>query len=82
MTKRYRELERMALAVAEQANARLLDIQRTGRGHLRLVFSKNGTAIAMYAASSPSDGFRDLKNTAAQARRVLSAPTLAAGARK
>lgn len=71
MTRRERELRQVALAVAAQASAQLLAIERTGRGHLRLVFTKNGSAIAMYAASSPSDSYRNLKNTAAQARRAL-----------
>jgi hypothetical protein len=71
VAKRKRELQAMALTVAAQANARLLNIQRTGRGHWRLVFAKAGKGIAMYAAATPSDNHRDMKNNISQARRAL-----------
>ena len=71
MKRRVRDLTRAAATIAAQTNSRFTGVEYTGRGHWRLVFFKNGNTIAMYAASSPSDNHRDLKNTVAQARRAL-----------
>ena len=59
MTKNKRELRQLLLQIAERANARLIEVRRTGSGHQQFI-----------ASSSPSD-YRDRQNTAAIVRRVL-----------
>ena len=61
MTKRERELAKVLPVVAEQANARLVDIRKTNGGHVRRRFDRG----------TPSDRVRTIKNDAAQARRLL-----------
>ena len=67
MTKRDRDLNRLLLAVAMRAGARLVELRKTGGNHVRARFDRGGP---MFISSAPSD-VRAIKNTAAMVRRVL-----------
>ena len=67
MTKRERELEKILSAVAERANARLVEVRKTNGGHVRARFDRGGI---LFLSSTPSD-IRTTKNGAAQAKRLL-----------
>jgi hypothetical protein len=64
MNTRARDLNRLLLAIAAEAGARLVEIRS---GHVRASFDRGGP---MFISSTPSD-VRAIKNTAATARRVL-----------
>jgi hypothetical protein len=66
---RERETLRLVLAIAAQAGAQLLTIERSGRGHPRAIFERNGTQVAV--GFSASGDWRARANTLAAARRLL-----------
>jgi hypothetical protein len=70
MNHRDRELSQLLSAIADQAGARLIAVQRTSGGHRKAVFTKGGHRRFVIAGSTPGDR-RDRHNTAAVARRVL-----------
>ena len=73
MTKRERDLHRLLQHIADQANARLLQIRCTGSGHQRATFARNdGNTVHLIAASTTGCN-RSHRNLAAFARRQLRA---------
>ena len=73
MTKRERELRHLLQHIADQAQAKLLQIRCTGSGHQRATLEKaDGTVVNIIAPWSPSD-YRSGRNLASFARRRLRA---------
>ena len=71
MIRRDRDLKRLLQHLADQANARLVEVGHTNGGHRRAVFQgTGGTTVTVFAARSPSD-HRSNKNMIAGARRRL-----------
>ena len=68
MTKHERELEKLLAAIAQQADARLVELRKTNGGHVRASFDRGGL---LFMSSTPSDNARTLRNDAAQAKRLL-----------
>ena len=68
MSRRERDLQRLLSAIAEQANARLIEIRKTNGGHVRARFDRGGP---LFLAATPSDNVRALKNDVAQAKQLL-----------
>ena len=66
--RRERDLQRLLSAIAEQANARLVEIRKTNGGHVRARFDRGGP---LFLSATPSDNVRTIKNDAAQARLLL-----------
>jgi hypothetical protein len=67
MTKHERELEKLLAAIAQQADARLVELRKTNGGHVRASFDRGGS---LFMSPTPSD-IRSIKNFRAQARRAL-----------
>ena len=84
-TRNVRDLTRLLQGVAEPYGA-AVNIERTGGGHLRAVFSLGVQSVFILASSTPSDAYRAYRNIRADARRVLNrfplrvAPTAREGA--
>ena len=65
MTKRDRELSQVLSAVANQAGARLIELKKTGGGHVRARFDREAP---IFTSSTPGD-WRSVKNFRSQVKR-------------
>jgi hypothetical protein len=70
MRRHNRDLERTLTMVAHESGARLLGIEPTSSGHLKVIFLRGDNSVFLIAPSTPSDR-RSMLNTQADARCML-----------
>ena len=67
MTKHIREIEKLLTVLSDEANAKLVELQKTNGGHVKARFDRGGL---LFTSSTPSD-WRTTRNLKAQAKRAL-----------